>query len=224
MKKFFVLFFSSVCIFCSLFLFSCSKKEDLSKHVSYLRQIEYNGQGENFKIRCFYGFKETPFINDGQQKEKVYGLTFRLLDKELDQTTYSVNLDFNNEQYQKDFAFDQVNHCLSAFIEVDNFAENSFPVTIKGGSLAEKIDLISIVPEKTLSYASALDKLNQSNPSLINAYRNEEGEFIGEIHMRIIVKKEKPYWYIGLINQDGTTKALLVDGFSGEVLAIRKIA
>ena len=42
--------------------------------------------------------------------------------------------------------------------------------------------------------------------------------------MRIIVKKEKPYWYIGLINQDGTTKALLVDGFSGEVLAIRKIA
>ena len=51
-------------------------------------------------------------------------------------------------------------------------------------------------------------------------------EFVGgEIFtsVKVIVKDDKPYWYVGIASGGGNLKALLIDGFSGEVLAIREI-
>ena len=92
MKKFLSFLFCLLLTLSSFSLYSCNKKEDLSEKVSYLRQIEYQGKSDNYSLRAFYGFRETPFNNDGVGKDKVYGISFRLLDKELDQSAYTISL------------------------------------------------------------------------------------------------------------------------------------
>jgi hypothetical protein len=41
--------------------------------------------------------------------------------------------------------------------------------------------------------------------------------------MRVLVKDNHAYWYIGLCDTEGKLKALLIDGFDGKVLAVRDI-
>ena len=41
--------------------------------------------------------------------------------------------------------------------------------------------------------------------------------------MRIFVKNDSPYWYVGIASGNGKLKALLIDGASGELLAAREI-
>ena len=206
------------------FLFSCSKKEDLTKNVSYVRQIEYRAEAEGYKVRAFYGYKETPFISDGVSKTKVYGLTFRLIGLDLTDVKYTVSLIHNQNTLQTVFKLDQVNHCLSAFIEIEDFNLDSFEATFSSGNLSQKLVLNNVVPKDTISYNKALEYLAENQHSLLDTYRNEQGEFNGEIHVRIVIRDNKGYWYVGLIGKDGITKALLVDGKTGEVLAVRKVA
>ena len=80
----------------------------------------------------------------------------------------------------------------------------------------------SIIPKGTISYVKALECLNKSQPQLIKAFSNEDG-FNAEIYARIIVKNDKAYWYIGLAGGNNRLKALLVDGKTCEVLAVREI-
>ena len=81
----------------------------------------------------------------------------------------------------------------------------------------------SILPENTLTVSQALQSLSEKQNQLIGNYTDENGTFNGEIHARILVKNDHPYWYVGLVNKDKNLKALLIDGINGEVLAIREI-
>ena len=83
--------------------------------------------------------------------------------------------------------------------------------------------MVSIIPEGVVDYKTALASLCESRKTLIDSYRNDYGVFEGEIHVRIIVKDDKAYWYVALINGEGVKKALLMDGVNCEVKAIRDI-
>ena len=52
---------------------------------------------------------------------------------------------------------------------------------------------------------------------------DQDGNFNAELYMRVIVKDQLPYWYVGFASGNEQLKALLVDGINGEVLAIREI-
>ena len=47
--------------------------------------------------------------------------------------------------------------------------------------------------------------------------------FNGEIRAKILVRNGKAYWYMGLIDASGRTRALLIDGASGEILAAKDV-
>ena len=57
---------------------------------------------------------------------------------------------------------------------------------------------------------------------MINGFYDQNNNLNLEIHARITVKDNAPYWYVGLNTKNGL-KALLVDGTSGKILAIREI-
>ena len=78
------------------------------------------------------------------------------------------------------------------------------------------------MPENAISYKKALESFESKQPALIQNY-TVNGTFIGEIAMRIIVKDGAPYWYLGLIDSNGKTKALLIDGTNGNILAIKDV-
>ena len=212
----------SLSVFCS---FSCSNKKvnPLYERVSELRTHLFEGKNENFSLSACYGFKETPYENDGAVKKKVYALTFKLWEKERDGATYALSIDIDGEVYKTNFKFNPVTHNLTAQIEVENFSKKEFNVSILSGGAPEVIYLKSIVPEKTIDYKKALDFLYNDQQNLINAFCDENGNFNAEIYARIVVKNDKPFWYIGLASGSGNLKALLIDGFSGKTLAIREI-
>lgn len=221
MKKFSLFFI--VFIFLLSSLTGCSKTEGLEKYVSELRSNAFYGEVEDFKLKAWYGFRETPYENDGKVKEKVYLLHFRLLDKETTETAYTLYFNHGETEYIKEFKHAPVSHALTAEIPVDNFSNQEFTVTLKYSDNSVDINLKSIIPNGTVSYVTALNSLKKSLPELINAFKDENGNFNAEIYARIVVKDDKAYWYVGFAYGNERLKALLVDAKTCEVLAIREI-
>ncbi len=220
MKKFIAIILSLITL---LTLCACKEKQGLEVYVSELRSNVYIGSSELFTVKGGYGFKETPYQNDGKVGSIGYFLTLKLMDSELSQTTYTATLDFNGKNYSQTFKFSPISHSLIAVIEIPDFNLNEFEFTLSSGDKIETIKMVSELPNETISYKQALAFLAQSQPELIKAFSDSEGNFTAEIYARIIVKNDKAYWYIGLAGGNERLKALLVDGTTGKVLAIREI-
>ena len=48
----------------------------------------------------------------------------------------------------------------------------------------------------------------------------QDGRLNAEFYVRLL-KRDKPYYYVGITDRDGNTLSLLLDGATGEVLARR---
>ncbi len=225
MKKFLLFLFPLLlCFTVTLNLFACGSQVDpLYQRVSELKNQVYYGESQNYKIKACYGFKENPYINDGKVGEKVYNLTFKLLDKETDSITYTLTFNYGGKEFKQDFKPSKITGTLTVDLPIDNFNLSSFEITITSGSNVEKVQLNSIVPKNTISHTKALDYLRKDQAKLIESLTLSDGSLQFEIYARIIVKNDKPYWYVGLGLGEGKLKALLIDGISGEVLAVREI-
>ena len=225
MKKvrFFALFLCLISSIPFVVFSGCSKTNPLYDYVSELRLNLYQGSCEDFTLKAGYGFRENPYHNDGEVSKKVYQLTFRLLNKDIDDITYTLKLNFNSQTYSGTFALDPISNAVTTKIEVENFNLNEFTVTLSYGGTEKEIIMTSLLPQGTITYQTALDKLHRNETALINAFTDQNGKFTAEIYMRIIVKEQKPYWYIGFANGNDRLKAMLMDGFTGELLAVREV-
>lgn len=215
-----VLFFSSV-----LVSSACTRRNNnrLNDYLTELRSDIFEGSSENYHIKAAYGFKESPFANDGIIGNRVYSLSFLLVDKEPDDVGRKIVFTFNEEEYRLDLKLNPLTDSITAVTEINDFNVKSFSIKIIAASETEEITLYSVVPDSAIGHERALEILVEKQSALIDVYKNDSGVFIGEISERIIVKKDKPYWYIGLLNGKGGTKALLIDGLNGEILAVREI-
>lgn len=207
----------------SMLFGGCKQEFSFVDYVSELRNNCYQSIDSDFNIKGGYGYIENDNSLDKNSSNKIWLLTFKLLDKELENATFNISLSFNNKVYQSEFKFNPISHSLSSSMEIENFNLNEFEITLSHGGKQEVIKMQSCVPEKTISLSSALDFLYEQQPSLINSYFDSDGNFTAKIIARLIVKEDKSYWYIGLSDQNSNLKALLIDGFNGEVLAIRDI-
>ena len=204
-------------------LCACNDKLDLTTSISNLKCNAYESQDSEYKILANYGFKEKQNSKDGKVGDKIYLLSFKLLEHALDNTTYFITLSFNNVEHKCTFKLNPISHTLDTSVEIDNFNLNEFDITLHYGSNNDIITMKSILPENTISYTEALDHLINQQSDLLNLYIDQNGNFNGEIIMRVLVKDKHSYWYIGLCDTEGKLKALLIDGFDGKVLAARDI-
>ena len=219
MRKFFALFLTFISLFACFY--GCQKVNPLKNCLSELRSDLFYGESENFAVKAGYGFKEK-LLADQTSYEKVYELTFKLANETSDGAIYCVNLDFNGNTYKADFKLNPVTHALTASIEIENFNLKEFTVTLTNASIQESVTLRSTLPDGTIDHVKALEFLQKHQQPLLNNYTNEQGEFTAKIQARVLIKNDKPYWYIGIVNGDNL-KALLIDGITGEVLAIREV-
>ena len=223
MKKFFCFIFTLVLCLSVLMTSGCADKLNLSNHLIELRENIYQGQSENYSLKAAYGFRTSVSDENSTNTEKVSKLSFRLTGKETDDVTYTLKFIYEEQELSAVFAFNALADCLTAAIELENFSLDQFTVTVCAGSDSEDVEMTSILPEGTLTITQALDSLKTKQPDLIESYKDEYGNFSGYIQARIIVKEDKPYWYIGLIKSKDDVKALLIDGITGDVLAIRTV-
>lgn len=212
------IFLCVILVFCA----SCQKTNPLYDAVCELRSNLYYGISENYKLDACYGFTESATQPDGKS-EKVYAITFRLLEKEIDQADYSISMVYDQKNYSAHFKLNPITHTVTARIELENFNEKSFTVTLIKAQDKEDLTLSSTLPDGAISYKTALDCLYEKQSELIKSYIDQNGNFNAKICARIIVKEQKPYWYVGLTSASGDLKALLIDGITGETLAIREI-
>ena len=217
-------FLSFLCIsLCLSFFCGCERTSPYEKYVSELRSDIFFGETENYKVYAFYGFKETPSINDGIVGDRVYFLEFRIQNSGEDGIKRTINFSFKGESYSEDFSLDYSTGIYSAKIELTDFAEKEITAVILSGAEKETITLVSSLPENSLTFKDALKKLKETQEDLLSLYKNPQREFSGEIRMRILLKDDTPYWYVGLCGESGKIKALLLDGYTGKVLAVREI-
>ena len=158
---------------------------------------------------------------DGSVTQKTYAIVFRLKDVQNENITYNVALTFNGKEYKSTFKLNAVNHTLNAILPVENFNLNEFEITLSYSSTNQVIKMKSTLPKGTISHSRALVFLQKHQPDLVKSYY-KDNQFYGEICLRVLVKNNHSYWYVGLTNSE-STKALLIDGISGEVLAVRDI-
>lgn len=221
MKKFLCILLATLAL--STLFYGCKKAPDYSVYVSELRAYIYQGESENYHVKACYGFKETPFINDGKVGNTVNLLQLKLIGKETDSATYTVNFSYNEKTYTENFKLNPITNNMICNLEVDDFNLKEFTICISNAGKNENVILKSVIPENTITYKTAINSLINSQGALINHYTNADGIFNAELYIRILIKDNKPYWYIGIASGNDKLKALLIDGFSGEVLAIRDI-
>ena len=225
MKKIvkFILVFLCFCSLLSVSNYGCAKRFQLSNYVSQLKSDVFFGESENYSVKAFYGFMESPFNNDGKVGTIKNQLSFTLLGKENDNATYTLSLTHEGKEYKTQFELNPVKNALTSSIEIDEFTQKQFTVKITCTSESEEVLLYSQLPEKTLPYKTVLDSLLSSQKVLINSFIDQQNNFNAEIYVRVMVKEEKPYYYVGFASGNDNLKALLVDGLTCEVLAIREI-
>ncbi len=225
MKKIFLIL--SVVLALSVMLTGCDcsgKKEvDYLSHVSELRSEVYEGKSEDYTLKASYGFRETPYINDGKVGKQVYYLTFEMVNVTNLDLTYFLNFTHDGQTYEKQFNLNHHRSALFCEIEIKDFNENSFTVSVGTLKDMQEIVMQNAIPENSLDYKGAINSLIKSQPSLLDNYKDEDGDFCAEIYARILVKDGKAYWYIGIASGNGGLKAMLIDGKTGEILAVREV-
>ncbi len=214
MKKRVIKFLSLLlCFVFPLFSFGCKEEFDLSNYVTELREDVFEGQTDNFHLKAGYGFRE-----DNQN-----ALTLKLIGKYDQNVSYSAKITHNGVTIKQAFSYNPVTSGLSTCFDIPEFNQKEFDVTIISASDSTVVTLKSTLPENTLDYKTALKHLQVNQPDLINSYFDDNGNFTASVIVRVIVKNDCPYWYVGLKNQNSNLKALLVDGKNGEILAIREV-
>ena len=220
MRKKLTFLIAIFCCFC--LLGACKNTATLTEYVSELRSNCYESVDSDLKITAGYGFIEENKAQDGSVNKRYYILTFRLLGVQTENITYSLTLKHNDTDYRATFKYSPILHGYTAGIELDNFSLDEFDFSLSNSSNVQSVHMKSTMPKNTISYQKALLCLQNKQGELINSYYDETGKFTAEICAKVIVKDAHPYWYVGLSTKDNT-KALLIDGFNGEVLAIRDV-
>ncbi len=218
MRKFILLFLILPFAFT---LCGCEEQNPYVKYVSDLQQDIYSGEIDGVHVTAVYGFREYPFINDGTAGEPVYGYVFKL-DIIPDDVHRSIEFENDGKTYGAAFELDKVTSEYKARVEIEKHFENGFTVNFIRGSEKTPVTLDSVIPENCLNFEQALLILLNEQKSLIDAYTTN-GVFNAELYMRVFVKNGAPYWYVGIASGNDKLKALLIDGTTGKLIAVREI-
>lgn len=103
---------------------------------------------------------------------------------------------------------------------VETFPEGVLSLRIVRDGKSEDIALTSVKNQKTLSPASALESALLSEKETVKKL-SSGGDFSGELHVRLL-RRDKNYYYVGIVDRNKKTVCMLLDAESGKVLARRE--
>ena len=218
MKKF--LFVLWVLTLFPAFIFTgCEKEEPLLDYVTELRENVYEGELDGYHLKACYGFKRSKTESGAENKK--YALTFTLTGNVTSAVEYSLCFNYDGVKYEDVFKYDISGERLYAEFFIVTFTAKEFDAVLNFSSEKREIKLSSTLPENTKTYKEILSALKEKQTAFIDGLY-EDGVFRAEIILRVTVKNDKAYYYVGIV-KDGYLKAFLMDGETGEVLAIREI-
>ena len=201
---------------------ACAQEIDYFSCVSELRSDVFCGANENFSATVYSGFKEKPYLHDGEKGETALTLTVRLFEKQKVDEEIKIKIEFGGETYEKALDFEPVSHSLSCVAEVNSLPEKTLSLTVFHGETTVIIELKSKRNDDTITYTAALEKATRKAADFLKQ-NSSGGSFNGEISIRLLCENDRNYYYVGFIIKSGLKQAFLIDGKSGEVLAENKL-
>ena len=117
-------------------------------------------------------------------------------------------------------SYDNVKEEYFFSVSADVSTLRSLDVRIRFGNEEISLTARTIKTEPTLAPREILEKLKENEPTVFETLTNENG-FVGEINLRLI-SDDSPYYYVGLIEKSGKTRAYLLTSDTGRVLAKRE--
>ena len=203
-----------------IFLFSaCSEKVDYFSYVSELRDNIFLANTQELSLRAYSLSKESPYVADGIVREvskrtEIY-LTAPSGDKE-----YELFFTVNGKRHGGDMSFDNVKGEYYYFCTLDVSALTQIEFELVCGEETTLLCANSIVGERTISPKQALQTVVEHEGELFQSLTDKYG-FAGEIYMRLLYE-DAPYYYVGIVDRNGNTTALLLNGETGKILAKRQ--
>lgn len=209
---------TALCIFC-FFLSSCKKQIDYFKYVSELRNNIFIAQTEELSLRIFSVNKEHPYAADGIPKETSSRAEFYLTTPSGDKTC-NITFNINNQSYGGEMSYDNVKAEYYYSCTLDISALSEIDCHIEYGDAISNLKALSVLNSNTLPPDNILNNLIHSEKTLFDSMTDKYG-FSGEIYIRLIYE-EAPYYYVGVINREGSIHAFLINAQSGKILARRQ--
>lgn len=215
MKRFFIVILT--CLM-PLFLLTGCGDYDYCMHISDERSDLFVAETEEYTLTVSCCTRENPYLLDG-----VVCTKSKLIDAVLTERTptgaeYEI---YFLEDVPKggDMSFRSVTGDYSYSRSVEEFPTGSISLrVVKNGTPLELV-ATSVKTEQTLTPASALEKAISAEKERVDSM-TRDGIFYGEFHVRLL-RRDKNYYYVGIIDEQGGILSLLLDSETGEVLARR---
>ena len=190
---------------------ACAKKTDYFDYVSELRSDLFVASEEEFTLSVACITRESPYINDGIKATMCQVIEITL-DGDADE--YSVLLDggvggemsFRNTR--GDFYYSQ---------SVTSFPKDSVNLRVEWEGNTREIVATSVKTEHTLTPQAALDSALKGEQQTLERMKTD-GAFRGEFYVRLL-RRDKNYYYVGIVDTKGKMISLLLDSESGQLLA-----
>lgn len=216
-KRFFAIFIP-LFAFLLCALTACKSKMDYTAYISELRSNILLAETEEFSLRVYAVEKEIPYVADGIPREKTTRLEAYLQAPEGNQTC-QLFFKFDDREFHGEMSYDNVKaeYFFSCTLDVSEAV--SLPCRIEYGDKQVEMSAQSVRSANTLSAKGVLSLLETSEPELFASMTDKYG-FTGEIYIRLICE-DSPYYYVGIIDRNGTVNAFLINAQSGKILAKR---
>ncbi len=211
-------FFALVALSALLPLAAGCGKYDYSKHLSEIRSDLFSAETEEFSVVLSCVSREHPYLSDGVAAPRGDLCEIVLTSPEHTDRTYSVTV-LGETEWGGEMSFRNVRGDWFYSQGVTSFPEGSVSLRISWEDGETEVAATSVKTENTLSCKEALARAVEEEKALVKSM-TREGAFRGEFYVRLL-RRDKNYYYVGIVNEAGETVSLLLDAESGEVLARR---
>ncbi len=200
-------------------LFSACGKYDYLAHLSDVRSDIFLAETEDFTLTVSCLERERPFAADGIAAPRGKTVEAVLSEKVPSGAEYELYF-LGDTPRGGDMSFRNVTDDYYYSRGVSEFPQGAISLRVVKDGAGTELVATSVKNEATLSPEEALDSAIKAEKETVDPLM-QGGIFHGEFHVRL-VRRDKNYYYVGIVDERGGTTSLLLDGESGAVLARRK--
>ncbi len=197
----------------------CTQEIVYFDFVSELRSNLFLARTEEFSLRIYSVFKESPYAADGVAQPTAPRFEAYLVAPSGDKRA-ELYFTVEKKTCGGEMSYDGVKGEYYYGCTLDVSALTAIDCVVTYGEEEIKLTAASVLTKDTLSPKAALNKLYAACSEPFLALTDKYG-FAGEIYLRLIYE-DFPYYYVGVIDREGNIQAFLLNAETGAILARRQ--
>lgn len=194
-------------------------KYDYSVHLSEVRSDLFVCEDDEFTVTLSCVTREYPYLSDGATGALTNIVEIVLESSELVERDYCVYV-LGEREWGGDMSFRNVRGDWFYSQSVSAFPEGSVSLRVSWGDETREVVATSVKNEATITPEAALEFAVAAETDYIKNL-TQDGVFRGEFYVRLL-RRDKNYYYVGIVDTNGRALSLLLDSETGEVLARRE--